>query len=264
VNLSGEEASAGGFTAASQCIHRGGTFLIAGQRNAQSPTGQERVQYLASYSTRGEERVRFREATMTLNFAKLHFVERELQPSFHAANTVGPDGRVYASRAWDEYAIEVFHPNGTLDRVIERAFENRRRTADELRRVNALFDASDRNIEYEVTREIEPDPMVIVQLHVDQDGSLWVQHSRSAENLPEGIMASYDRFDAEGRYLERLLIAGDGDPELDGLEFLPDGRVLLIKGYALAGMARTDLGSVALGEEAEADPMAVICCRLAS
>ncbi len=263
VTIGGNRAAeAGGFTAASRCVYRGGTFLLAGQHTAQSESGQCRVQFLARISEAGEERVRYREATMTLDFRKLCFVERDLQPAFNNANAVGPDGRVYAAQAWDRYAIDVFRPDGERERVIEREFENRPRTEDELKRIHALFDASDRNIPYEVTREIESAPPVITSLRVDDQGILWVEHSRSSEAGPAGAMVTYDLFDAEGRYLRAVSIVCEGDPESDGLEFLSDGRVLLIKGYGLAGMARTDLGSVALGEEEETPPLEVICCRM--
>jgi hypothetical protein len=259
--VGGEEATEGGFTAASRCLYRGGSFVVAGQRLSSVEGGQKRVMYLCRLADSGAELVRYREATMTLDFQNLCFVEREMTPGFHLANAVGPDGRVYTALAWDRYAIEVFQADGRLDRVIEREFENRERTAEELRRVNALFDASARNNPYNETRKVEPNPAVISNLHVDNEGNLWVLHSRSNENLPAGIMQTYDLFDPEGRYLQQVSIACEGDPEFDGLEFLDDGRILLIKGYVLAGMARSDLGSIPLGEEEESSPMEIICCR---
>ncbi|MFC1572118.1 hypothetical protein ACFL6M_00820 [Candidatus Eisenbacteria bacterium] len=262
--VGGESSPQTGFMAASQCSHRGGTFLISGTRSVQSETGQERVMYLAGLADGGEEKVRFCESTMSLVFEKLKFVERELQPIFHVASAVGPDGRVYTPQAWDWYAIEVFAPDGTLERVIEREFENRKRTPQELQRINALYDASDRNTPYKIEREIEPSPPVIAALHVDPEGRLWVLHSRSDEDCPAGVMQAYDLFDPLGVYQQQVFVACDGDPEFDGLTFLSDGRVLLIKGYVLAGLARTDLGSVPLGEEEESAPLEIICCSLAS
>jgi len=43
------------------------------------------------------------------------------------------------------------------------------------------------------------------------------------------------------------------------LVFLDDGRILLIKGYAEAEAARSDLGNIPLGEEGEAAPMEIVC-----
>ncbi len=250
------------FVAAGRCIRRGGAFVVTGQHAARTEQGQRRVHFLARFSDQGEELLRYREVIQTLDFRNLCFVEREQQPPFDLAIAVGPDDRVYVPEAWGRYAIEVLRPDGTLEMVIEREFENRKRSADELRRVNALYDASDRNIGAKVAREIEPVPPVIAQLHVDPEGCLWVLHSRSGEELPEGVLQRYDLFAPDGRYRQEVLVKCAGDPELDGLTFLPDGRVLLIKGYALAGLARSDLGSVPLGEEGEAAPLEIICCRM--
>ncbi|MFH1843234.1 MAG: hypothetical protein ABIF77_08490, partial [bacterium] len=177
------------------------------------------------------------------------------------AVALGPDGKVYVPPAWDRYAIDVLTPDGEHVCTIEREFQNRQRTETELRRVNAIFDASARASGVQQEREIEPCPQVISDLHVDATGRLWVQHSRSDEDRPAGIMMSYDLFDANGSYLREVHIACEGDSSLDGLVWLNDGRVLLIKGLVLAQLAQTDLGNVALGEEAESSNMEIICCR---
>ena len=261
--VGGEMRPKTGFVAASQFLSRAGIFVVAGQHAGRTETGQRRVMFLARLSATGEEVVRYREATLTLDFNNLKFVERELSPGFHLGSAVGPDGRVYTVQAWDRYAIEVFLPDGTLERVITREFENRMRTDDELRRINALYAASDQNIGAKIAREIEPSPPAISGLHVDPEGNLWVQHSRSGEHPPDGVMLTYDIFDPEGIYLREIAVACEGDADRDGLVFLDDGRVLLIKGYILAGMARTDLGNVPLGEEEHAPPPEIICCRMA-
>ncbi|MCK4413852.1 MAG: hypothetical protein KAY32_09925 [Candidatus Eisenbacteria sp.] len=257
------EGEVGDFTAGALCASRGGNLVLAATKLLPTEHGQDRVMYLCRLSDTGRETVRYCESRMSLDFRKLHFIEREISPSFHSALALGPDGRVYVGQAWDRYAVEVYHPDGTLERVITRAFENRKRTKDELRRVNALFDASARNNPYGETREVEPSPPVIAGLHVDNDGRLWVLHSRGAENLPQGIMQSYDLFDADGRYSRRVHVACDGDPDYDGLTLLPDGRILLIKGLVLAGTAQSDLGSIPLGEEEEAGNMEFVCYRVA-
>ena len=88
--------------------------------------------------------------------------------------------------------------------------------------------------------------------------------SRSGENLPDGVMQSYDIFDAEGRYLRQVYVACEGDPDYDGLELLPDNRILLIRGLVLAGTAQSDLGSIPLGEEEEVGNMEFVCYRVVS
>jgi len=262
VTIGGDLTQSGGFMAASRCISQAGLLLVAGQQVVQHPPGQRRTLFLSTLTATGEEQVRLREAVMTLDFSKLHFIERELEPPFHLATAVGPDGRIYVPESWDRYAIEVLRPDGTLERVIEREFENRKRTEDELRRTHAIFEASARNNPYNETHEIEACPPAIADLRVDAEGTLWVLHSRSAEGRPAGVMQTYDLFGPDGRYQRQVAIACDADPDMDGLEFLGDDRVLLIKGYALAAAGRTDLGSVPLGEEGEPEPQEIICCRM--
>ncbi len=255
------DPAAGGFTAASQCVYRGGTLLLTGQHTGRTETGQRRVLYLSRLDLSGEEQLRFCETQMELDFGNLCFIERELSPHCHQASAVGPDGRVYFPQDWDRYAIEVRSPDGSLDRIITRSFENRPRTEDELRRVNAVFDASAANTPYKMTRRIEANPAVIEGLHVDHEGQLWVLHSRSAEDLPDGVVQAYDVFSPDGHYLYVAHLACEGRADQDGFEFLPDGRVLLIKGQTLSAMARTDLGSVPLGEEEEIPPIEIVCLR---
>lgn len=255
----GGDPAEGGFTSASTCTRRGANFVVAGQSIAQIENGQDRHMYLARVADDGGIRHVYSEANMVLDFGDLVFKERELNPGCHLAHALGPDGRVYVTAAWDRYAVEVYAPAGELERVIERDFENRPRTEAELRRVNALFDANDRNIPFEVGREVEPSPAVIAGLAVDAAGRLWVLHSRSAEDRAAGVMQTYDVFDAQGAFAEQVSLACEGDPERDGLVFLDDGRILLIKGFVEAGMARTDLGNVPLGEEEGAAPMEIVC-----
>ena len=89
---------------------------------------------------------------------------------FHAAHTVGPDGRVYAAKERDRYAVDVFTTDGTLVRVIEREFENWQRDERELQRVNSLFEVQARNLPFDITWEIEPYEQTLSALHVDADG----------------------------------------------------------------------------------------------
>jgi len=259
VIIGGADPEAGGFTSAGICSRRGDTFVVAGQRLSQIEGGQRRHMYLARIDEGGRILHRYSEARMTLDFDDLVFVEREMNPGCQLAHAVGPDGRVYATADWNRYAVEIYAPDGELERVVERAFENRSRSEDELRRINALFDANERNIPFPVGREVEPNPAVIAGLAVDPAGRLWVLHSRSAEDRAPGVMQTYDVYGPNGDFLERVALACEGDPARDGLVFLDDGRILLIKGFVEAGMARTDLGNVPLGEEEEAAPMEIVC-----
>lgn len=247
------------FVAGILCLARGGNLVLGATHLAQTETGQERAFLLGRWDLDGAPGPRYRTSHMTLDFSRLHFVERENSPAFHRAAALGPDGRVYCASGWGTYAVEVYAPDGTHERVVARPFENRDRTPLELQRVNDLYDASARNSPVKQTREVEPQPPAITALHVDADSRLWVEHSRSGEDLPDGVMTAFDVFAPDGAGHERVLVACEGDAAEDGLILLPDGRWLLLKGLAAAEMAQSDLGNIPLSEGDAAAPMEFVC-----
>ncbi len=250
-----------GFSAAFQAECRGGDLMLAAQNSRQSDTGQARVQYLATMDAAGQEKTRLRKQNVTLDFTQLRFVETELLPPFLLASTLGPDGKVYTVASRDEYAIQVFEPDGTLSLVIEKDFQNLRRDADSKRRFNALIDAWTTGFPGEVIKEVEEYEPAIVDLHVDDDGVLWVLHSRSGEDQPEGVFLTYDTFSPEGEWLQEVSFAADADPDFDGIRFLGDDRALLIKGYVLARWASRGAQNVDFGEGSEVAAMEISLCR---
>ncbi len=251
-----------GFMASVSAACRAGVLLSAGQRATPGDGGQDRVQYLSRFDNEGRETTRYCEATTFLSFAPPRFDEVAMLPPFFFANTVGPDGRIYAATERDRYRIEVFLPDGTPDRVIERELDPWRRDDRDRNRMNAMVDAWFQGAPGEIERTLATHEQAVSEMFVDDEGVLWVQHSRSGREQPEGILLSYDTFDAEGNYLQEVSVACEGDPAYDGLKFLGDGRILLIKGYVLARWAATGAPNVDFGEEENDSPMEVICCRV--
>lgn len=235
--------------------------MVAAQKTVPIENGQKQVEYLSRLSETGEELVRYHEETMTVDFTNPRFVEKELLPSFFFANTVDSEGKVYTVRSWDEYAIEVFNSDGTLDKIIEREFQTRKRDKDEVRRLNALIDAWLTGEAMKMERVLESSEPAISEMHIDDDGVLWVQHNRSGHDQPEGVLLTYDTFSPEGVWLQEVSIKTPGNPAYDGLRFLGGDRVLLVKGYALARWASRGAQNVNFGEE-EAEAMEVIFCRM--
>jgi hypothetical protein len=224
--------------------------------------GLSRTSFLASLAETGEELVRFCEHVTVLDFQRAHLVERDMLACFLGAYAVGPDGRVYAQRERNEYAIEVFRPDGTLERVIEREYESWKRDKRELDRMNALFEVQAKQLSFDITWEVETHEQAISGMHVAADNTLWVQHSRSGRDQSPGVLLTYDLFDSQGRYLQEVSIACEGDPNYDGLIFLEDGRVLLVKGLVLARMTSSGSQGAVYGDEEETGPLEVICCRM--
>lgn len=253
---------AAGFDVTFSCESRGGTLLVAGQHSTPSDAGQDRTQFLAIMSESGVPVARLCEAQTVLDFQSANFVERDLMPNFLWAHAVGPDGRVYCAPLRDRYWIKVYEPDGTPLRVIERRFENRKRTGREIRRMQSFFEAATSQIPFEVTSEMEPQNPIIGGLYVDLRNRLWVKHCRGGDDLPDGVLQKYDLFDPDGHYLQEVLVACEGNPLYDELEFLDDGRVLIIKGYVLTQLAGYEFGTINWGDEEETAETEVICCRM--
>jgi hypothetical protein len=252
----------GGFAVSFGMESRGGTLVLAAYQSLTEGTGQKRRIFLSSFSGEGRELACLKESGMQLDFNAVRFVETEFFPPFLLTHAVGPGGKVYVPADWDSYAIEVYRPDGRLERVIRRPFQPRPRTDREKRRMDALVDAWGRQIPYEIPRELEPNAPTIDELFVDDEGILWVKHSRSVENQPDGVFATYDTFDGEGRWLQEVSVKADADPHHDGIRFLGDGRALVIKGYQLARWASRNARDASFGEDDDPGSMEIIACRV--
>jgi hypothetical protein len=262
ISLGGDGEPETGFSVTITCDYRGDTFLLGGQFSIPNEVGQARTQFLSILTETGTEAHRLREATTVLNFVNPAFSEQGLIPPFFFATTVGPDGRVYVPVDRDSYAIEVYNAEGVLEKIIEREYKNRKRTKNETKRLETLFSSLAAGFPGELKLDIEPRNQAVSGMFVDQKNRLWVKHAGSGDNLPEGVFLSFDLFDAQGRYLHEVHIYADGNAAYDDLEFLPDGRVLLIKGYILAQWETFDTTAINWDEGEDSGAMEIICCRL--
>jgi hypothetical protein len=257
------EGAQTGFTVSVLCRNRAGVLMLAGMRGTPSDAGQSRNLYVASYDQTGKERARYIETNTVLAFNPPTFVEKDLLPAFWFGCTVGPDGRVYLATTRDSYTIHVYSPDGALERIIERDFEIRKRDDRDRRRMQAMVDAWYSGVPVEVACTFDDYEPVISELVVTDDGTLWVQHHRSGHDQPDGVLLTYDTFDAEGRWLQEVSIACEGDAAYDGLRLLDGDRVLLVKGYVLARWASLSPGAHADFGEEEPGPMEIVYCRMA-
>ncbi|MBD3236207.1 MAG: hypothetical protein GF330_05865 [Candidatus Eisenbacteria bacterium] len=115
----------------------------------------------------------------------------------------------------------------------------------------------------EIEKEIADYEPCIYQLRVDSHGRLWVTHSRSVRDLSEGIMISYDVFDPDGRYAQRVQIACEGSAESDHLHFVGEDRVVLVRGASEQMIASIGPGGGGAAEVSGV-PLEVICYRVPS
>ncbi len=159
--------------------------------------------------------------------------------------------------------MAVFNPDGSVDHVIERPdFKTWKRDQRDHRRILALFHAwASPNPETWPEFDLEDTERAIAALHVDGHGRLWVQHSRSNRDQPDGVLLTMDVYDPAGRWLREVSLACEGNPISDGVRFLRDGRVLLIRGFVLARLACLGGAMATFGED-DAETVEIVCYRL--
>lgn len=132
----------------------------------------------------------------------------------------GPDGRVYVAPRYDAYEIEVYTPDGTLERVIDVAYDHVERTAAEIAALESR--AAGGAWQGQGGRATDLDLGEVNRLRRDidaiyprPDGSLWIASSRGDRDRPAGAVGGFDVFDREGRFIDRVAIAADFDPDDD-------------------------------------------------
>jgi len=252
----------GGFTMISGCTSRGDHLLIGGLFQAPTEGGQTRQSYLIAVDPQGQEIARYAEHTTELDFAKAHFVEREMLAAFLGAHALDDEGRVYAARDRNSYCIDLFAADGTLVRTLGRAFDPVPREQREIDRMNELFEVQNDRLPFEITWEVEKTEQTLAGLRVAEDGNLWVEHARSDLDLPAGVFKSYDVFTPEGVWLREAQVRCPGDPVHDDLIFLGDGRVLMVRGLVLARLTASGSQGAVFDEDDVPEAQEVICYRV--
>jgi hypothetical protein len=256
----------GGAVALDGCFAGGPTLVFSGVRIQQAVQGvQQRETFLSIYSIAGEELNRLASRPGVRDFNDFVFSEESEMPGFYWANAVGQDGRVYTAPRRDEYAVEVYSPQGDLERVITREYEHLKRSRDARQRFHDLLDSIFSAVPFEYRIELEDDEYDILAMQrgvrIRDDGSLWILPGRGAYEQPDGVMLTFDVFDAGGHFQRQVAIHGDHDGVWDGFFFAGEDRAVVVTRQIEAIGAQYGDGSVALSEE-EGSAMEVICYRL--
>ncbi|MBD3221131.1 hypothetical protein GF314_07780 [bacterium] len=233
----------GGATTLELARYRDG-HLVAGLIDVHQPEPgtQRRTSRIVRLDDTGAREVVYHEAGFTWDFRDFHFSEHEHIEWAARRMALGPDGRVYSATERDTYAITVFAPDGTVERVIEREYEPYRRSDREYDAVHALYASMLRQLPFEVEMTIADTEPAIgwigPTLRVSDDGALWVLSSRGQRPATDGIMAVYDVFDADGRFRRQVAVVCEADGTEDAL-FLDGGgeRAVVVKGFMAAARA---------------------------
>jgi hypothetical protein len=260
-----EDPTEGGWVSLVTATCRGDHLICTGEhpRPTDRPNTQGRTYFLARFTPEGKELTRYLETHNVRDFTDFVFSEKKDTPAFWWASEVGPDGRVYSVADRNQYAISVFRPDGTLERVIERAYVPWKRTPEEFERIRLLYESAIGGISIPYKLNIEEYEPAISYWHralrVDEDGRLWVVSSRGIREQDAGTMLTYDVFDRAGHFIKQVGVRCEGDGYNDALFFVGGGHVVLIKGYLDALAAQFGRGTALSGEDEEHAVPEVVC-----
>jgi hypothetical protein len=200
------------------------------------------VMRLRSLALDGSQRALFKEASHAVGRNGVFSSTASDGTDFSRHWAAGTDGRVFVAQRPDAYEIEVFAPDGALERVIDLEYEHVKRSDAEMEAL-AARGASESGHGPSRVGNVNPVLRDIAALYARPDGMLWVASSRGDRDRPAGSVGAFDVFDREGRFTSRIALAADYDPETD--EFVISGNRLYVLKEAL--MAPTTVATVSGG-----------------
>ena len=256
----GNDPTAGGFVIFYDCFNGGDRIIVSGESITQNPpTGQIRTNFVAAYDIEGNELARFHESDWEMDFTKFVFDEDNMNRVDFRKACSDAQGKVYVAPRRNEYQINIYNADGTLDRIIEREFEHRPRRDRDYEALKTAVEAQLAQLpgsEINISRT-EPD---IGGLQIGPDGNLWVTSSRSGFEQPEGVLATYDVFSPEGHFIKQVQAQCPGDGLEDNLFFTPDGSAVMVTGFtaAVRSLQQGGAGAAPAPEDEEAAPMEII------
>jgi hypothetical protein len=261
------DPTTGGFLQMFDCVSGGKDVIVTAEKINPENGGlaHRRNNFVAAFDEEGKETIRYFTNEYFWDFTDFTFDESGMNRVDFRKVAVGPDGRVYVAAERDQYLINVYRADGTLERVIEREFTSRDRTEEEFNRVKETMEAALAQIPNAkiVPSKNEPD---LGSIQFGNDGNLWVASSRSGFDEPEGILITWDIFDPDGHFIKTVSAKCEGDGENDILIWTPQGNAVMVTGFTEAVQALQG-GGAAGGEEdedeEEAAPMEVIYMRVA-
>jgi hypothetical protein len=253
------EVEGGGFQLVHQVRGTRDHVVIAFAQQRVIDGKQTTVSMLRSFDNKGKELARFHEESQHSQFGGMKF-EEKLFANYERRWAAAPDGRVAVAIDFDAYRIHLFNADGSVQRIIERpGWQPLERTGEERKRFQKFFDGITSWNPGSTFKISETHPSVS-QIEFRDDGSMWVLSSRGRFGLPDGIFASWDVFDDQGHFVQRVHLRAAGlDPVDDGLFFVKD-RVYVVTDLFSAIMA--NLGGDDEDAAVEAAPVSVISFQI--
>jgi hypothetical protein len=185
------------------------------------------------------------------------------------------DGNVVVAPYYDTYQIWSFDTVSGEPTVIQRDYERRRRSRQEIAEIRERTADNAPEINgAQVDIEVPEYDRDIARLITRPDGELWVVSSRAQNERLDDALPTFDVFDPRGRFLRQITIKAEFNPEFDSFSIV--GNRLFIFKEALSGgdavstsgggghqmmMIRRSSGNDD-DDDREAEPFAIICYDL--
>ena len=232
-------------------------ILIAGAIQTRENGKQIQTSYIKAFNVDGNELAHFCDQAEETQFGGMKFDEKKFS-DFVRRWAVAGDGRVAVAMEFDDYTIDVYNPDGTLDRVIERPeHEPVARTGEQKDRFQKFFSGITR-WNPNSTFEVSDTHAAVARLWFRDNGNLWVLPNRGQWAQEDGVFASIDEYDREGRFMRRVDIIVEGDAIEDGVYFLGDRmyRVTDLFSTVMAALGGDD------ADEAGGEPLRIVAYQL--
>jgi len=258
----------GGMFSLTGCDAAGDHFLLSGSRSELTDGAgvQARTYFLSSVAPDGQESHRYAETKGAYNYADFTFTESEHMPMLWWCFAAGADGRTYVAPDRDSYRIEVYAPDGRPELVIEREYEAPKRTEREYRNLVNMIETALSGLPFEATIVAERTTAAVAYMQrgirVRDNGEIWALSGRGVRDQPEGVMATFDVFDHGGEFVRTVSLAGPDDGFADGVFFVGDDRVVVVKGYVESLAAQFGNGSTYSADDDSPESPYVICYEM--
>ena len=234
-DLGASDPTKGGFAMIMGACERAGQLVVSGQRSTfDMEAGEIRGnQFLATVDADGSEIRRHAAVTTSRSMDRFEIDElAEFFPGDRGLWGLDREGRLYASTSYTDYEITVTAPDGTIERVITRPHEARRRTAEELEEMRGGMSMNINGRVPEIVQNLQDDAPCVAALYLQDDGMLWVENSHARDRWDNEGVITYDVFGPDGRLDREITVHIPGGGEDDRLILLADGRFLLAVGQA--------------------------------
>lgn len=241
----------------------GDALVLSTATMKRNDEGFDFISSLVRVDKTGTMTSKYTERSDTRSFARMEADEKTFGRNGQVWTT-DFDGRVYTSDDFDSYTINVWSPDGTLERVIELDYEHRMRSEEEIEEATPTVRIRGRGGRGgEMKFTMSKWDRDIQRMYPRHDGTLWVLSSHGAFDAEAGTIGTFQIFDSEGRFTNQLTLLGDGSFADDGFHFVGD-RLFVVKGFRTAAEAMMGGSEDEEKEEPEEfpEPMSVICYGL--